>query len=146
MYSQMTMDSQMTMVQQMTMDLPTINAQTIEAQTIDAQVATLKQSFTIKTENYRYRFICYNNIIIGKIVEVFTVEFIYYHAPTMIRLFPSIFERKYFPESLNFYIYRPTNGLTCEQLTCEQLTTMLSELEYYKKTARRTLNKYTKLT
>ena len=131
-------------------------AQTIEAQTIDAQVATLKQSFTIKTENYRYRFICYNNIIIGKIVEVFTVEFIYYHAPTMIRLFPSIFERKYFPESLNFYIYRPTNGLTCEQLTCEQLTceqltceqltTMLSELEYYKKTARRTLNKYTKLT
>ena len=115
------------------------------------QVAALKQSFTIKSENYRYRFICYNNIIIGKIVEVFTVEFIYYHAPTMIRLFPTIFERKYFPESLNFYIYRPTNGLTCEQLTCEQLTceqltTMLYELEHHKKTARRTLNKYTKLT
>ena len=119
------------------------------------QVSALKQSFTIKSENYRYRFICYNNIIIGKIVEVLTVEFIYYHAPTMIRLFPYIFERKYFPESLNFYIYRPTNGLTCEQLTCEQLTceqltceqltTMLSELEYNKKTARRTLNKYTKL-
>ena len=111
------------------------------------QVAALKQSFTIKSENYRYRFICYNNIIIGKIVEVFTVEFIYYHAPTMIRLFPSIFESKYFPESLNFYIYKssPTNDLTCEQLNGEQLTTMLYELERYKNKSRRTLNKYTKL-
>jgi len=115
--------------------------------TIDTQVAALKQSFIIKNEINRFQFIYYNNSIIGLIVEVFTVEFIYYHAPTMIRLFPSIFESKYFPESLNFYIYKssPTNDLTCEQLNGDQLTSMLHELEYYKNKSRRTLNKYTKL-
>jgi hypothetical protein len=107
------------------------------------QVNALKQSFTIKSENYRYkpiRFVCYNDIIIGQIIEIFTVEFVYYYAPTMIRLFP-IFEAKYFPESLNFYVYKssPTNDLTCEQLN-----SMLYELERHKQTARRTLKKYTK--
>jgi hypothetical protein len=107
--------------------------------TIDAQVTALKQSFTIKTEN-NLRFVCYNNIIIGKIVVVFTVEFVYYHAPTMIRLFP-IFESKYFSESLNFYIYKSSpNG----HLNCEQLTSMLHELERHKQIAKRILNKYIK--
>jgi len=120
----------------------TFATQVTEAQvpnTIDAQVTALKQSFTIKTEN-NLRFVCYNNIIIGQIIEIFTVEFVYYYAPTMIRLFP-IFEAKYFPESLNFYIYKSSpNG----DLTCEQLTSMLHELERHKQTARRTLKKYTK--
>ena len=117
-----------------TIDAPTIDAPTIDAPTIDAQVFALKQSFTIKTEN-NLRFVCYNNMVIGQIIEIFTVEFVYYHAPTMIRLFPSIFESKYFSESLNFYIYKSStnNELTCEQLNGEQLngeqlTIMLYEL------------------
>ena len=119
------------------MDLTSQMTNTIDAPTIDAQVTALKQSFTIKPEN-NLRFVYYNNIIIGKIVKVFTVEFIYYYAPTMIRLFPYIFEAKYFPESLNFYIYRSTVNGT---LSCEQLTFMLNELECYKHTARRKLKK-----
>uniref|UniRef100_A0A6C0JIV8 Uncharacterized protein n=1 Tax=viral metagenome TaxID=1070528 RepID=A0A6C0JIV8_9ZZZZ len=115
-----------------------------ENDALKAQIAALKQSFTTVHKTYRnnpIRLICYNELVIGLIINVFTVDFVYYYAPTMIRLFPYIFEAKYFPESLNFYIYRPTvNG----KLSCEQLTLMLNELEHHKHIGSKILKKYTK--
>jgi hypothetical protein len=109
----------------------------------------LKQSFITINETYHnkpIRLVGYNDkvdglVIIGIILNVFTVDFIYYYAPTMIRLFPTIFEAKYFPESLNFYIYKPTiTGV----LSCEQLTIMLYELDHHKEIGKRILKKYIK--
>jgi hypothetical protein len=109
-----------------------------------SQIAALKNSFTIKDEIYRTKpiqLIYYNNILIGIVLDVFTIKFNYYHAPTMIRLFPSIFERKYFPEALNFYIYKCTaRGV----LTCEQLTNVLNEIEHHKQMGKRILKTYLK--
>ena len=118
--------------------------QTQENAGLKAQIAALKQSFTTIDKTYRnnpIRLICHNELVIGLIINVFTVDFVYYHAPTMIRLFPYIFEAKYFPESLNFYIYRPT---ITGNLSCEQLTLMLNELEHHKKMGSKILKKYTK--
>ena len=110
-----------------------------------AQIAALKQSFTTIDKTYRnnpIRLICHNELVIGLIINVFTIDFVYYHAPTMIRLFPYIFEAKHFLESLNFYIYKSssTNG----NLSCEQLTLMLNELEHHKQMGKKILKKYTK--
>jgi hypothetical protein len=111
---------------------------------LKTQIAALKQSFTIIHETYHnnpIRLVCYNTLVIGIMINVFTVDFIYYHAPTMIRLFPAIFEAKYFSESLNFYIYRPT---ITGALSCEQLTIMLYELDHHKEIGKRILKKYIK--
>lgn len=116
---------------------------------LKTQIAALKQSFITIHETYHnnpIRLVCYNDkvngiLVIGIIINVFTVDFIYYHAPTMIRIFPAIFEAKYFSESLNFYIYRPTvTGV----LSCEQLTIMLYELDHHKEIGKRILKKYIK--
>jgi hypothetical protein len=112
--------------------------------TIETQIKQLKQLFTIKHEIYRtkpIKLVYYNTILIGIILEVFTIEFKYYHAPTMIKIFPSIFESKYFSESLNFYIYRSTSRGV---LSCEQLTNLLYELEHHKQMGKRILKTYIK--
>lgn len=118
----------------------TINTQL----TIDEQIKKLKQLFTIKHEIYRtkpIKLVYYNTVLIGIILEVFTIEFNYYHAPTMIKIFPSIFESKYFSESLNFYIYRCTSRGV---LSCEQLTNLLYEIEHHKQMGKRILKTYIK--
>lgn len=108
------------------------------------QIMNLKQSFTTINETYRnnpIRLVYYNKNIIGIMINVFTVDFVYYHAPTMIRLFPTIFEAKYFSESLNFYIYKPpVNGV----LNGDQLTIMLYEIEHHKQIGKKILIEYIK--
>ena len=107
-------------------------------------IMNLKHSFTTINETYRnnpIRKVSYNKNIIGIMINVFTVDFVYYHAPTMIRLFPTIFEAKYFSESLNFYIYKPpVNGV----LNGDQLTIMLYEIEHHKQIGKKILIEYIK--